>query len=134
MGSTTTAKKAPRLSQAELAEILGVDRTTIRNYQTAGMPYLPAGRGRSAEYIAPLSIHWSMGFRLSRQKKDGLPERARRLSGPVDPVAFQVALDQIMGDEVLVDALTDCYRECGDDDSAEALPVRAAYFRGMLEG
>ena len=45
-------------SQAEVAEFMGVDRGTIRNWTKAGMPYVNNGQGKPAEYDASIALYW----------------------------------------------------------------------------
>jgi len=96
------------------------------------MPYLPSGRGRAAEYVAPVAVNWSEGYRLSR-KLPHLPTKTRALSGTLDPLAFAIALAQSHGDEVLVDKIAEGLVESGFEQTAAALGERIAYYRGMLE-
>lgn len=51
--------KSLECSQAELADLAGVDRTTIRNYQKHGLPHAPQrGKGQECKYVMPVAIHW----------------------------------------------------------------------------
>ena len=58
------------LSQAEIAGLFGVDRTTIRAWQLVGMPYQrPAAKGAKAGYCAAVCIHWRAGHRLAESRR-----------------------------------------------------------------
>ena len=63
--------KPPTCNQADLAQMVGVDRTTVRNYTKAGLPFVPGGRGKENRYIVPLCIHWIAGYQAARA--NGLP-------------------------------------------------------------
>jgi hypothetical protein len=63
--------KPPACNQADLAELLGVDRTTIRAYTQAGMPHMPGGKGRENRYVVPICINWAAGYQAARA--NGLP-------------------------------------------------------------
>ena len=56
----------PTANQADLAEMIGCDRTTIRAYAKAGMPCEPKTKGRENNYIVPLCIHWIAGYQAAR--------------------------------------------------------------------
>lgn len=58
--------KPPTANQADLAELVGVDRTTIRHYTQAGMPHMAGGRGKENRYIIPVCVHWIAGFQSAR--------------------------------------------------------------------
>jgi len=57
----------PTANQADLAELIGVDRTTIRAYANAGMPCTPKTKGRENQYIIPLCINWVAGYQTARE-------------------------------------------------------------------
>lgn len=49
------------LTQTEAAALCQVDRTTIRAWQQAGMPYTkPDGPGRTGSYDARILLHWAI--------------------------------------------------------------------------
>jgi hypothetical protein len=88
--STTTGKykmaislkaKPPTCNQAELAQMASVDRTTIRKYTQAGMPYRPGGQGKENRYIIPLCINWIAGYQSARE--NGLP-----MMSPLELILF----------------------------------------------
>jgi len=56
----------PTCNQAELAQMVGANRTTIRAYARAGMPCLPKTKGRENNYIVSLCIHWIAGYQAAR--------------------------------------------------------------------
>lgn len=62
----------PVVDQTTLANILGVDRTTVRAYTQIGMPFIPGGRGESHQFQVPLCLHWYVGYSSARKHK--LPE------------------------------------------------------------
>ena len=62
-----TDKSPIYISQHELAQIIGVNRTTITEWQRQGLPYEPQGRGKENRYIAPVAINWWAGRRLIDQ-------------------------------------------------------------------
>ena len=62
-----TDKPPKYISQHELAQIIGVNRTTITEWQRQGLPYEPQGRGKENRYIAPVVINWWAGRRLIEQ-------------------------------------------------------------------
>jgi hypothetical protein len=54
------------LTQAQLADIVGVDRTTIRAWQKHGMPHTPpTSKGKAASYCGPLALNWWGGHRAA---------------------------------------------------------------------
>ncbi len=53
-------------NQAELAQMVGVDRTTIRAYAQAGMPCALKNKRRENNYIVPLCINWIAGYQAAR--------------------------------------------------------------------
>jgi phage terminase Nu1 subunit (DNA packaging protein) len=63
--------KPPTANQADLAELIGVDRTTIRAYAKAGMPCTPKTKGRENNYVIPLCVNWVAGYQAARE--NGLP-------------------------------------------------------------
>lgn len=71
------------LTQAEAAELADVDRTTIRAWQLAGMPYTPAeSRGGVGRYSSAIVIHWKFWTenRRSLKQPDLPPARALAVS------------------------------------------------------
>ena len=46
------------VNQNELAEMFGVDRTTITAYQREGMPYTKGGCGKENAYPVTLCMYW----------------------------------------------------------------------------
>lgn len=57
------------LSQAEIAAILAVDRTTVRAYTKQGMPYRkPEVRGGRASFCGPVAINWKLGHRVAESR------------------------------------------------------------------
>ena len=58
--------KPPTANQSDLAELIGVDRTTIRAYAKAGMPCTPKTKGRENNYCVPLCVHWACGYQAAR--------------------------------------------------------------------
>jgi len=49
----------PLCNQDQIAGLLGVDRTTIRNYTKRGLPYIaPESKGARAWYPVPVAVHW----------------------------------------------------------------------------
>lgn len=59
----------PTTNQAGLAELLNVDRTTIRAYAMAGMPCVDGGRGKENRYPVPLCLYWFVGFQAAREHR-----------------------------------------------------------------
>jgi len=55
------------LSQVELAELIGVSRTTISAWQRESMPFEPQGRGKASRYIAPVAVNWYQGREAIRK-------------------------------------------------------------------
>jgi phage terminase Nu1 subunit (DNA packaging protein) len=56
------------LSQTELAQLVGIDRTTVRSWTQRGMPYRkPTGKGQPASYSSAICIHWRAGHKFSEQ-------------------------------------------------------------------
>jgi len=56
------------LTQQQLATMFGVDRTTVRNWQNAGMPYNPpTGKGQKANYSMGVCFYWRVGHKLGRE-------------------------------------------------------------------
>ncbi len=54
------------LSQKELATIMGKDRTTIRAWTVAGMPYKkPVQKGMKASFDSAHCVHWCGGHWLA---------------------------------------------------------------------
>ncbi|EME8414992.1 hypothetical protein [Klebsiella quasipneumoniae] len=51
------------VSQQDIAEHFGVNRTTIRTWTKQGMPYLEADRGKPGGYHIGHVLWWSMGKR-----------------------------------------------------------------------
>ena len=139
MGSTTTRQRKaepaglpegfPFVSQTWLAQCLGVDRTTVRNCTTAGMPYEAGQRGEPGRYNCPLCVHWYIGYKQSRDQN--LRKPLRNLSGPVDPIALSVAVMLNRGDEVLLDDMAADLVKAGGC-TRDALLMRIGWFRGML--
>lgn len=73
------------LTQTELAEIIGVDRTTIRNWTNKGMPYTPPeGKGQPGSYCGPLCINWWAGHRKA--------EHSSRKFSDVEKIALGYAI------------------------------------------
>jgi len=58
------------LTQTEMAEWFGVDRTTVTQYQRDGMPFIRGGRGKANLYDAFVCLLWRMG--RDQAKKKGL--------------------------------------------------------------
>ena len=56
------------LSQGELADIIGVDRSTIHAWQRDGLPYEAQGRGKPGRYIAPVALNWWGGREAVRKQ------------------------------------------------------------------
>lgn len=127
MRSTTTG---PRCSQSELAAFLNCDRTTVRQMQQSGLPYIDHGRGRAAEYILPLSVNWSIGYRATRKK--GVADTLRALSGPLDPLAFALASLSTDGDQIDTKPFAAHLRACGRPVDAARLEKRVGYFEGVI--
>ena len=71
----------PTCDQADLAELIGVDRTTIRHYTQAGMPHMAGGRGKKNCYIIPVCINWVAGYQAARE--NGLP-----MMSPLELILF----------------------------------------------
>lgn len=67
MTTTDTADDPRLMTQAQLARLLGVDRTTITQAQREGLPYQPASRGRSARYNATVALYWVAGRGIARR-------------------------------------------------------------------
>ena len=61
----------PTCNQSDLAEMIRVDRTTVRNYTKAGLPFIAGSRGKENRYIIPLCINWVAGYQTARE--NGLP-------------------------------------------------------------
>lgn len=58
------------LSQADLAQFMGVDRTTIRAWTVLGMPYKkPAAKGAKAGFCSSICIHWKIGHRITESRR-----------------------------------------------------------------
>ena len=57
----------PTANQADLAEMFGVDRTTIRAYVKSGMPCTLKTTGREDQYIIPLCVNWAAGYQTARE-------------------------------------------------------------------
>lgn len=58
--------KTEHFSQTDIAAILGVDRTTVRAWTKAGMPYAePTTRGKEAEFSLPVALYWSVWLKVS---------------------------------------------------------------------
>jgi len=54
------------LTQAQLADLVGVDRTTVRAWQKHGMPFTaPEEKGKPASYCGPLALNWWGGHRAA---------------------------------------------------------------------
>lgn len=73
------------VNQAELAEIIGKDPSTIWEWQDQGLPIRKPGAGRAGhEYDAAEVIAWMIGRELSRAgKAEKASEREARLRGDV---------------------------------------------------
>ncbi len=56
-------------NQLEMARLLGVHRSSMRQFQAEGMPYIAAGNGKAASYVVPLCFHWLMGREALREIK-----------------------------------------------------------------
>jgi hypothetical protein len=57
------------LTQIELADILGVDRSTIQSWSRQGMPHRkPEKNGLPASYNGPICINWQQGHKVARAK------------------------------------------------------------------
>jgi phage terminase Nu1 subunit (DNA packaging protein) len=57
------------LSQAELSQLLGVDRTTIRSWTRHGLPYRePETKGGKGSYCASICIHWRAGHKFAEAR------------------------------------------------------------------
>jgi DNA-binding XRE family transcriptional regulator len=71
-------KELERMSQAEVAGLLGVDRTTIGAWGRAGMPFDPRGRGKESSYSPSIAIFWQVWQTLRREfrLKDCSPVKA----------------------------------------------------------
>ena len=65
------ASDPPTCNQSDLAEMIGVDRTTVRHYTQAGMPYEAGTQGQENRYTVPLCLNWVSGYRAARE--NGLP-------------------------------------------------------------
>jgi hypothetical protein len=71
----------PTANQADLAKMIGVDRTTVRNYTKAGLPFVPGGRGKQNRYVIPVAINWVSGYQAARE--NGLP-----MMSPLELILF----------------------------------------------
>jgi hypothetical protein len=59
------------VNQTEAARLAGVDRTTIRAWTQAGMPYVPPkGRGNEGMYRTSVVLYW--GAWLAKKEKIGV--------------------------------------------------------------
>ena|ERR1700722_2784500 len=67
-------------SQQQVAELMGVDRTTVRAWTKSGMPFINHGPGKSSEYDTSIVLYWyaSVIQRNSRPLPDMSP--CRRLA------------------------------------------------------
>ena len=75
------------VNQAEIAKVLGVDRTTVHRYQREGMPYRSQRQGKAAGYCVPVCLHWFMGREALRDT-----DHSRRLNEPLFPMLFSRAM------------------------------------------
>ena len=125
----TSSTTPPTFTQSEFASVMGVDRGTVKNWQTAGLPYRKTGRGKAAEYPAPLCVLWGLGYQISRRPRTKDPLRSLR--GPLDPLALQVALTQASGGEAAMGDLPDQLEELTGITRDEFL-LRVGFYRGVL--
>jgi hypothetical protein len=101
--------KVTGLTQAEAAALCQVDRTTIRAWQQAGMPYTqPDGPGKAGSYDARVLLHWALWIDL----KGKLGPDAK-----MDPARAIAYVHAAMG-----------------DDSWEGEDVYASQVHGILRG
>jgi phage terminase Nu1 subunit (DNA packaging protein) len=72
-----------RISQAELAQFLDVDRGTVRAWTLHGMPYrAPAGKGLEGTYSGSIALYWMLANK--NRKAEQWPERLT----PLQTIAF----------------------------------------------
>jgi phage terminase Nu1 subunit (DNA packaging protein) len=71
-------KNLEQMSQAEIAGLFRVDRTTVSAWGRAGMPYKPSGRGSESGYNPSIVIYWRVWQDLRREfrLKDCEPVKA----------------------------------------------------------
>lgn len=115
-----TDKGVPETTQAGIAALLHVDRTTVRDLERRGMP---SGRnaGRRRLYAVPPCLHWFKGTQILR-------EVGRR--EPVPPLAVV-----ILGLAYSLDRESDFRKSAGDlAEAAGATPEQAAEAIGYLAG
>lgn len=114
------------IPQYELAAMMSVDRSTITQWQRAGMPYHPESRGKANLYDWPVCFLWRNGRSFARHRN--LPN----LGGPVLVVlSFLRSLEDELLDYWQPKAL-DFARRAGaaDDDEAQVVINRALSILG----
>ncbi|MEO5625749.1 MAG: hypothetical protein ABIQ70_07065 [Dokdonella sp.] len=98
------ADSLAELNQAAAAALMQVDRTTIRAWTAAGMPYTPpTERGKEASYRTSVLIQWAMWRRLRDELKftEQSPVRAlaiARASMESDEHAFRESFPKMVSD------------------------------------
>lgn len=116
-----------RANQGDLAEIMGVDRTSIHAWQRSGMPHISQGAGKAVIYIVPLCMRWRLGQKVAPHPRWKVDAR-----NTVDRVAFGAALSELSeeGAHYTTDQIMDDLLACGVA-GAERFPVRYGYFQAI---
>jgi len=126
----TKTESEPLLTQTEAARIADVDRTTIRAWTQAGMPYkAPSGRGEAGGYAPEIVLHWMHWNEAKRSLPDLEVTAPQAIAlGHAWSAGFDLDTgDRRTFEERVVGVLAPFYSD------AEALSA-AGYARGVFAG